>query len=707
MTLGILVFQRAKTNRANQVFLILVSAITAWAITNYLTDSVSNVTLSLWFARFANFTALLSVLFIWIFNGVFSRDKSIKSIKKKILIFIPALVISLTPLGVQEVTSVDAAANQVLGVGYVVIVLTLIYGFCAGIFELVKSYRATEDKYHKKNLQLIIIGAVAAFIFAIVTNVFLPIIFSSWAVSRLGPVFTLFLIGSMTYGIARHRLFDVRPVVARLVAYTFSLFIIVVIYSAIAILIANQVLSSEITVTEIIIFALFSALTALIFQPVKRYFDKFTNKYFYRDSYEPQEVINQINSTLVNAPDIANSLAKTSKIIESEFKAHFANFYLVGEASVNNFTSSNSKKDVTNMQWQDFSDYLNTNSEKTLVATDEEIAKELQVGMRKLDVECAIKMTSNNEVVGYLLIGERKSGNAYTSQDLQLLEIIADEVAITVQNTLRFDEISKFNITLQRKINAATAELQKSNEKLKALDEAKDEFISMASHQLRTPLTSVKGYISMILEGDAGEINETQRKFLNQSYISSQRMVYLISDLLNVSRLKTGKFVIEPKPTYLPTVVESEIEQLQETAKSRGLKVEFTKPKSFPTLNLDENKIRQVIMNLADNAIYYTPVGGKINLNLSVTNDSVAYTVTDTGIGVPKSEQHHLFTKFYRAANAKKARPDGTGLGLFMAKKVVIAQGGAMIFKTTEGKGSTFGFSFPLNKLEVQESDKI
>ena len=184
-------------------------------------------------------------------------------------------------------------------------------------------------------------------------------------------------------------------------------------------------------------------------------------------------------------------------------------------------------------------------------------------------------------------------------------------------------------------------------------------------------------------------------------------MVYLISDLLNVSRLKTGKFVIEPKPTYLPTVVESEIEQLQETAKSRGLKVEFTKPKSFPTLNLDENKIRQVIMNLADNAIYYTPVGGKINLNLSVTNDSVAYTVTDTGIGVPKSEQHHLFTKFYRAANAKKARPDGTGLGLFMAKKVVIAQGGAMIFKTTEGKGSTFGFSFPLNKLEVQESDKI
>jgi signal transduction histidine kinase len=272
-----------------------------------------------------------------------------------------------------------------------------------------------------------------------------------------------------------------------------------------------------------------------------------------------------------------------------------------------------------------------------------------------------------------------------------------------MQNAMRFEEISNFNITLQEKIERATRELRRTNEKLRALDEAKDEFISMASHQLRTPLTSVKGYVSMVLEGDAGPLNEMQRKLLEQSFISSQRMVYLIADLLNVSRLKTGKFVIEPKVTHLPDVVESEVNQLLETAQGRQLQLIYEKPAHFPQLWMDETKIRQVIMNFIDNAIYYTPAGGHINVSLFESEESIAFTVTDDGIGVPRHDQHHLFTKFYRAGNARKARPDGTGLGLFMAKKVIVAQGGALIFHSAEGKGSTFGFTFPKAKLKVPE----
>jgi signal transduction histidine kinase len=157
--------------------------------------------------------------------------------------------------------------------------------------------------------------------------------------------------------------------------------------------------------------------------------------------------------------------------------------------------------------------------------------------------------------------------------------------------------------------------------------------------------------------------------------------------------------VIEPKKTNLADVIEGEISQLKETAKGRDLELTFNKPKSFPELMLDETKIRQVIMNFADNAIYYTPQGGHIQVNLEDKGDTIEFTVVDDGIGVPKSEQHNLFNKFYRAGNAKKARPDGTGLGLFMAKKVVVAQGGSIIFKTQENKGSTFGFSFAKRAL--------
>jgi signal transduction histidine kinase len=210
--------------------------------------------------------------------------------------------------------------------------------------------------------------------------------------------------------------------------------------------------------------------------------------------------------------------------------------------------------------------------------------------------------------------------------------------------------------------------------------------------------------MSMVLEGDAGKLNEQQTKLLNQAFISSQRMVYLISDLLNVSRLRTGKFVIEPVQTNLPEMVEGEMSQLTETAVAKGLTLTFEKPKDFPILNLDETKTRQVIMNFIDNAIYYTPSGGHIQVVLEAKDKSIEFKVIDDGLGVPKAEQHHLFTKFFRAGNAKKARPDGTGLGLFMAKKVVIAQGGAIIFNSQEGKGSTFGFTFPRTNLKLPKN---
>src|SRR5581483_7339997 len=117
------------------------------------------------------------------------------------------------------------------------------------------------------------------------------------------------------------------------------------------------------------------------------------------------------------------------------------------------------------------------------------------------------------------------------------------------------------------------------------------------------------------------------------------------------------------------------------------IKLVYNKPPGFPVLNLDETKIRQVVMNFLDNALYYTPKGGTVTANLEATPKEVIYTVVDTGVGVPKDVQHHLFSKFYRADNARKMRPDGTGLGLFMAKKVVVSEGGSIVFKSIEGKG--------------------
>jgi signal transduction histidine kinase len=204
------------------------------------------------------------------------------------------------------------------------------------------------------------------------------------------------------------------------------------------------------------------------------------------------------------------------------------------------------------------------------------------------------------------------------------------------------------------------------------------------------------------LEGDTGSIKKQQKDMIALAFESANNMVDLIADLLNVSRLQSGKFVIENKPTDLVDMVEKEVKRLAEAAASKKITLSFDKPKDFPMLSLDETKIRQVVMNFIDNALYYTPSEGSVSVKLDSTSHSILFTVTDTGVGVPKDVQHHLFTKFYRADNARKMRPDGTGLGLFMAKKVVIAQGGALIFKSEEGKGSTFGFSFPHAAVQIK-----
>jgi len=306
-----------------------------------------------------------------------------------------------------------------------------------------------------------------------------------------------------------------------------------------------------------------------------------------------------------------------------------------------------------------------------------------------------VKLKVRRRIVGLLVVGFPSEVKEISEFDTQLLDSLSDSIGVALDNKLLFEQNQH-----------VLKQLKESNTKLLALDEAKDDFVSMASHQLRTPLTAVKGNVSMVLDGDAGDVSELQKKLLTQTYYSTQRMVYIIADLLNVSRLRTGKFVIDLAPVNLADIVEDEMEQLKFAADLRSIKLVFVKPKKFTSIMLDESKTRQIIMNFVDNAIYYSKESQAITIELKENDHTVELRVIDEGIGVPKSEQHHLFTKFYRAANARKARPDGTGLGLFMAKKVIIAQGGAVIFDSKEDKGSVFGFMFSKNKLAVPKDYK-
>jgi signal transduction histidine kinase len=570
----------------------------------------------------------------------------------------------------------------------------------------IKNVRRTARLNQEKRNQVktVSLGLTLTAVHAALFIILLPLLFGEqnilYVIGYLAPVY---FVGATSYSLLKQQLFDFRLAFARAATYAFTTVAIVTIYVLVAFVITELIIGEgSVDRLQLIGNIVLTVLLVINYPSLKRFFDMITNKIFYRDLYDPQQVLEEINEITSGTVDLKTILEQTSRVIEGTFKSQGSGVHIVsrnkdiGTITFGNMLADNSLEAIKKSL---------VDEEEVIYLLDLEENKDRRA-LEKNDIEVVLKLhTSETENMGYFFIGPKKSGLAYTKQDLQMLSTAGKTISVSAENALRFEEIAKFNETLQEEVTEATRKLRHTNEKLKALDETKDEFISMASHQLRTPLTSVKGYVSMVLEGDAGELNEQQKKLLNQAFISSQRMVYLIADLLNVSRLRTGKFVIETAPTYLPDVVEGELGQLYETAAAKGLKLSFDKPADFPTLNLDETKIRQVIMNFADNAIYYTPAGGEISVQLTSSPKAIEFKVVDNGLGVPKKEQHHLFGKFYRADNAKKARPDGTGLGLFMAKKVVIAQGGAIIFSSKEGKGSTFGFTFPRHGMESKTEE--
>lgn len=303
--------------------------------------------------------------------------------------------------------------------------------------------------------------------------------------------------------------------------------------------------------------------------------------------------------------------------------------------------------------------------------------------------------------IGYLVVGERRDGHEIRSKELELFDVLARNLSVALLNMFRLDEIRRLAGNLEKEVDEATRQLRQSNKRLQALDATKDEFVSMASHQLRTPLTSVKGYLSMVLEGDAGEITQTQRQLLEEAFRSSERMVRLVSDFLNVSRLQTGKFVINRTAVDLSQLVAEEVANVDQVANTHKIKVSYRRPARFPVLYLDDTKIRQVIMNFIDNAIYYSPDANVVKVRLSVEDGEAVLRVIDKGIGVPISAKKKLGTKFFRGDNARRQRPDGTGIGLFLAKKVIEGHGGTMISESELDKGSTFGFRLPVAKLKL------
>jgi PAS domain S-box-containing protein len=239
------------------------------------------------------------------------------------------------------------------------------------------------------------------------------------------------------------------------------------------------------------------------------------------------------------------------------------------------------------------------------------------------------------------------------------------------------------------------------------VDRMKSEFISLASHQLRTPLSAIKTYTHMLLDGFMGPVEPAQLKALKTIISASNRMNELISTLLNITRMETGSIAVAPRLLNLTKIANEVHKELRHAAGEKQINLRLVLPDKPPKVKTDSLIAKEVLTNLMTNAIKYTPEGGTVTLELKVKPTAVVFCVRDTGLGIPAAVHAQIFTKFYRAPNVVARETTGTGLGLYLVKGLVEALGGTIRFDSQENVGTSFYFSLPRQKIKSNHSAAI
>src|SRR3989344_300694 len=295
-----------------------------------------------------------------------------------------------------------------------------------------------------------------------------------------------------------------------------------------------------------------------------------------------------------------------------------------------------------------------------------------------------IELVAAAILVVALIIGTfifRRTRNSYLSSLDKLKRSVEDQ-----QNSAR--------LLIRRDL-----ELTRANEKLHELDQAKSSFISIVAHQLRTPLSGVKWTMNMILGETLGPLSVEQRSFLMKCYESNERMIILINDMLGADRIDSEKLKYHLVPTQILDLMDNVLFEMTSLISKKKLQMSVVnKDRSLPQVLIDTEKMRAVLQNLLENAVKYTPDGGKVEINYKVVGDFIQVTIRDTGIGIPEDERKNIFNRFFRAKNAVKIETDGSGLGLFIAHGIIEKHGGKIWFESNQEGGTAFHFTIPISK---------
>lgn len=300
-----------------------------------------------------------------------------------------------------------------------------------------------------------------------------------------------------------------------------------------------------------------------------------------------------------------------------------------------------------------------------------------------------IPLKVENEMIGVLRLGSKKKA-FFNAHHIRLGELIADRAAVIIQNALLYEKVLD------------------ANRELENLNKVKTEFVSVVSHELRTPVTAIKGFVDVVLSEEVGALNDHQKKFLNIAHNAVDRLTFLISDLLDISRIESGHLRLELLPVSMSQVLHDASEACRVSLEAKKIKLVLNIDKNLPHIQADSSRIRQVVDNLLSNAIKFSMTENcTIRLSADNMGDFLLISVQDTGVGIKKDDQEKIFEKFVQGDSSLTRQAGGTGLGLAICKAIIEMHGGRVWVESTPGKGSTFRFLLPRSRDKKNTITKI
>ena len=693
-----------------------------WTFSNIGFSQNFDTIFGLVFARGAFTSMVIVMMSLQKFAFVFPLQVKVSSFIKRFFTIFHIFVFfaSILPWIVTRVEWVNGVLNPVYGPLYSVFIIYILFSLASIFFIFAHKYKDAV-KLDRLQLKYFVTGLALTASYMLVTNLVLPALAGSSYTSQFGPLGVIFFLSFLSMAILRQRLFDLKLIIGRGIIYftygsiLFGLFYGLNwfyerftggIYSPLS-------MSLGVVVAIFIAVSLVKIYTRLESWVLGELFH--TNYDLYKISKNFVEKINSMLSMDDLCTEIINGFNRI-------FSSKRAGIVVLGRDD-----KSILFEKFINFRYKDF------NTEPLLLAlelwkgkdhgpilikedlreeyeeTFSDMLEELLTYMDKYKISAILPLNRKVALNGIFIIGDKASMEPFTVEDVNLMETLIGYSSVAIGRALLYDQASKFNKILAREVKNATKELELANIELQKLDQMKDDLISIASHELRTPASIVKGKLHLLkgkvekLRG-CKEYDPKIESDIDVCLSAIEREIEQVNTLLEASRVGKDTMVLEKQDYDITTIVSSAVSDFKEMAKAAGLKLSMEEAKDkVPLLNIDVRRIREVMDNLITNAVKYTEEGEII---LSVfTRDkgrSVCVSVKDTGIGIPKDEVGNLFSKFYRVQNKEKrvshlVRPGGTGLGLYVAKNIVEKHGGEIWVESKVGKGSTFTFCLPVS----------